>query len=225
MGLTVNFPTGVDEITVQGLTQWDKGQTIEIHCTTLPTVFQMHFACKNRTEAIVVSGTMSNNVGTVSIPDALLRQATDLKAWVYTIGENTGETVKTINLPITARAKPEDYITTLTPSQQTMLEELVASINDAISGIETEHTHPMSEITGLVDALAAKANTSHTHAQSNITGLSTALTTKEVKINKVTSLSASSTDTQYPSAKAVYNLIGDVSSVIRSINSIIGGAT
>lgn len=40
---------------------------------------------------------------------------------------------------------------------------------------------------------------------------------KEDKSNKVTSLSASSTDTQYPSAKCVYDLIGDVESLLAAI--------
>lgn len=40
--------------------------------------------------------------------------------------------------------------------------------------------------------------------------------------NRVTSLSASSTDTQYPSAKCVYDLIGDVQTVINNINAIVG---
>ena len=40
--------------------------------------------------------------------------------------------------------------------------------------------------------------------------------------NKVTSISASSTDSQYPSAKCVYGIIGDVESIldeIRGVNS------
>lgn len=59
----------------------------------------------------------------------------------------------------------------------------------------SDHTHPKSNI---------YAKASHTHSQyltshQDITG-------KEDKSNKVTSLSSSSTDTEYPSAKAVFNL-------------------
>lgn len=39
----------------------------------------------------------------------------------------------------------------------------------------------------------------------------------EVTTNKVTSLSSSSTDTQYPSAKCVYDLVGDVETILASI--------
>lgn len=40
---------------------------------------------------------------------------------------------------------------------------------------------------------------------------------KEDTINKVTSLSASSTDDQYPSAKCVYDLLGDVETLINAL--------
>ena len=39
----------------------------------------------------------------------------------------------------------------------------------------------------------------------------------EVTTNKVTSLSSSSTDTQYPSAKCVWDLVGDIETILASI--------
>ena len=42
----------------------------------------------------------------------------------------------------------------------------------------------------------------------------------EETANKVTSLSAQSTDTQYPSAKCVYDIVGDVESALAAL---IGG--
>ena len=44
---------------------------------------------------------------------------------------------------------------------------------------------------------------------------------KEDKANKVTSLSSSSTDTQYPSAKCVYDIVGDIESILEELD--IGG--
>ena len=43
--------------------------------------------------------------------------------------------------------------------------------------------------------------------------------TSESTTNKVTSLSSSSTDDQYPSAKCVYDLVGNVESLLNNINS------
>lgn len=39
----------------------------------------------------------------------------------------------------------------------------------------------------------------------------------EASNNKVTSLSSSSTDIQYPSAKCVYDLIGDIETLINAL--------
>lgn len=39
----------------------------------------------------------------------------------------------------------------------------------------------------------------------------------EAASNKVTSLSSSSTDTEYPSAKCVYDLLGDVETLINAL--------
>lgn len=47
--------------------------------------------------------------------------------------------------------------------------------------------------------------------------INTWLTGKESTSNKVTSLSSASTDTQYPSAKCVYDLLGDVESLILAL--------
>ena len=43
------------------------------------------------------------------------------------------------------------------------------------------------------------------------------ITGKEDKTNKVTSLSGSSTDTQYPSAKCVYDIIGNIESLLSEV--------
>lgn len=40
---------------------------------------------------------------------------------------------------------------------------------------------------------------------------------KENTSNKVTNLSSSSTDTQYPSAKCVWDLVGDIETILASI--------
>lgn len=45
---------------------------------------------------------------------------------------------------------------------------------------------------------------------------------KEDTANKVTSISSSSTDTEYPSAKCVYDIVGDVESALAAL---IGGSS
>ncbi len=40
---------------------------------------------------------------------------------------------------------------------------------------------------------------------------------RELASNKVTSISSSSTDTQYPTAKCVYDLVGDIESLLSEV--------
>lgn len=44
------------------------------------------------------------------------------------------------------------------------------------------------------------------------------LETAEVTTNKVTSISSASTNTQYPSAKCVYDIVGDIATALDTIN-------
>ena len=49
------------------------------------------------------------------------------------------------------------------------------------------------------------------------TDMNTALGNKEDKLNKVTSIDSNSTDTQYPSAKCVYDIVGDIATTLDTI--------
>ena len=95
------------------------------------------------------------------------------------------------------------------------------SVGDGTTWARSDHTHPKSSL---------YAEASHTHSDADITtfgfyrnlpqanfpgpsqqlvnsAINSAMGDKEDNANKVTSLSSSSTDTQYPSAKAVYDAI------------------
>lgn len=132
--ITATFTQGLDEVTALGLTQWDYGQKLEIRGLTLPATFQVHFACKRTSEAMVRLGVNSEGVGTVAIPDGLLEQDTPIIAWIYEVGKDSGETIKAVRLPVTPRLKPQDFISAVTPAEQTLLEEFLADVNEAMTG-------------------------------------------------------------------------------------------
>ena len=62
---------------------------------------------------------------------------------------------------------------------------------------------------------SAMSNTSENPVQNKV--IYAALNNKQDISNLVTSISSSSTDTQYPSAKCVYDLVGDVESLLASL--------
>lgn len=74
--------------------------------------------------------------------------------------------------------------------------------------------------TDVVAAQAVTIDSTPTANSDNLVksgGVYSALSGKEATSNKVTSLSSQSTDTQYPSAKCVYDLIGDVETLINAL--------
>ena len=85
----------------------------------------------------------------------------------------------------------------------TDLETMAESIDTALGNVT-------------IDVDSALSPTSENPVQNNV--IYTALEGKEAVTNKVTSISSSSTDTQYPSAKCVYDIVGDINTALDTIN-------
>lgn len=111
----VKFIEGIDEITVPGLSQWDLGRTLLIELPEIPSQVEVHFAqYRLAQKAPVVDATIEDGVITAPIPNIILQTASDVVAWVCSVDGETRKTIKTICLPVEARAKPDDYIYTET---------------------------------------------------------------------------------------------------------------
>lgn len=132
------FISGVDEIKVSGLYQWDRGQVLRITCPNLPAAFQVHFAKRKSKTSISVQAKSIDNVAVVAIPDALLQERFDLYAFLYFDEGVIGETVKTIRMPIKARVKPDDYVIDLPQEQATDAEKIVMKLMDEYIGKELD---------------------------------------------------------------------------------------
>lgn len=106
MNIKATFPAGVTALTVHGLHQWDYGRVLEISHPDLPAVAEVHFAAISSKEAIVHTVAGVNGVATAAIPNILLEQMSPITAWVYYVGETSGETMLTVTLPVQARPRP-----------------------------------------------------------------------------------------------------------------------
>lgn len=106
MSIKAIFPEGVTALTVHGLHQWDYGRKLEITHPDLPAMLEVHFAAAGSREAFVRPVAGVNGVAEVSVPDALLEQSKPILAWVYVVGEDSGETLLTVTLPVQERARP-----------------------------------------------------------------------------------------------------------------------
>lgn len=106
MNLKAIIPSGMTEITVNGLHQWDYGRKLEIHSSGLPAVIEVHFACAGMKEAVVRSCSVTNGVAVAAIPDRCLEQTAPITAWVYEIDGTSGVTTVKMNLTVKPRTRP-----------------------------------------------------------------------------------------------------------------------
>lgn len=98
--------------TVDPLYQYDRNQTLEIRGLSLPSVPEIHFANKVRETAIVRQAAMNERgIVTVGIPNELLAVAFDVLAYVCIYEGEAFRCLYKITIPVTAKKKPDDYIT------------------------------------------------------------------------------------------------------------------
>lgn len=107
MSIKATLPSGMTELTVNGLHQWDYGQKLEIEAADLPSMLEVHFSCPGMGAAEVRVGSAAAGVTTVAIPDVCLEQSGPITAWVVELGESSGTTIKTITLPVIPRTRPQ----------------------------------------------------------------------------------------------------------------------
>lgn len=130
MAIKVSFLTGEIEKRTASLYQWDYGQTLEIEAPYLPTVVEVHFACRDMKEAIVCVCSATLGVATVTIPDLCLEHTGEITAWVYGIEGTSGRTMYRITIPIISRARPSR--TEANPEKvQDISEQLISEMNEA----------------------------------------------------------------------------------------------
>lgn len=135
MAIKAMFSPGQTSATVNGLHQWDWGRKLEIHDDSLPALVEVHFACPGMTAAVVRSCAVVSGVTTAVIPDVCIEQTAPIVAWVVAVGEISGETIRTITLPIIQRTRPEPSATIPT-SVSDRYTESVAALNTAVAQIE-----------------------------------------------------------------------------------------
>lgn len=134
MAIKAVIPAGQTVVTVNGLHQWDYGQTLEVHDDTLPALVEIHFACAGMDEAVVRPCATVNGVASAVIPDQCLAQITPIAAWVYGVEEASGQTLRTIVLQVTPRVRPATSasVPVKIANQYT---ELIAEVNRQITAL------------------------------------------------------------------------------------------
>lgn len=157
---------------------------------------------------------------TSDIPEALSDLADDSMHRLVTDAEKTKlngiESGAEVNVQANwneADSSSDAYIQNK-PTIPTTLSELTDDLGSSPTHTHSQYLTSHQDISGKADIADVPTKTSDLTNDSGFLTSHQDISGKENSSNKVTSLSSSSTDTQYPSAKCVYDLIGDVESVL-----------
>lgn len=117
--------------------QWDYGQVLKFDGIELPEAYETHFS------NVAVGGNSVTQIGDadgVNIPDQFFTTGETIYAWVYLHdGEDDGETVYAVTIPVKKRPKPSNE--TPTPVQQDAITEAIAALNSAVDKAEDAIEH------------------------------------------------------------------------------------
>lgn len=91
------------------LYQWDKNHDLAISGLNLSVAPEIHFSNADMERAIVRQSAITDGVVTVRIPNSLLQSALTIKTYVGIYDGDTFKVIETIEIPIIAKTKPEDY--------------------------------------------------------------------------------------------------------------------
>lgn len=160
--------------------------------------------------ADLVSGLQSEITSSNKLSSDLIDDTNNTNKFVTSTEKTTWNNKGTYSKPINGIPKSDlaNDVQTSLGKADTALQSYTEQYTGTITGITMNGVSKGTS--GVVDL--GTVITSH----QDITG-------KEDASNKVTSLSSNSTDTQYPSAKCVYDLVGNISTVLASLVTVGGG--
>lgn len=106
MAIQVVFPTNTVSVTLDPLYQWDKGHTLSIVISEVPTRAEVHFTYPEIDDVLARPCTISGGIASVQIPDECFEQPKNITAWFYEMGTANGKTTRVITIPIIPRTRP-----------------------------------------------------------------------------------------------------------------------
>ncbi len=164
-----------DRYTAESLYQWDVGQVLKIYGLSLARVPEIHFKNSAMDRAIVKQATMSKTgIITASVPNSLLQKPYNITAYVCIWENGTFSTEYKVEIPVIARAKPNDYTLEADDDEIYSFNALENTVNNmlyVLDGYSDEFEKTIAETQRIADE--AKANK---HASNHFSGGSDPIT-------------------------------------------------
>ena len=211
-------------ITSADITSWNGKSTFSgsyNDLTDKPTLFSGAYADltgKPNLATVATSGDYDDLSNKPTIPTV----PTNVSAFTNDAGYITGYTETDPTVPSWAKAASKPSYTAAEvgalPDTTVIPAAQVNSDWNASSGVAQILNKPtIPTVPTNLSSFTDDLGSSPTHSHSQYLTSHQDISGKENTSNKVTSLSSSSTDTEYPSAKCVYDLVGDIETILTSI--------
>lgn len=198
------FFDDIKEITTEKLYQYDIGQKLKISGFDINENTEVHFKSPYSKIAKIATGTLNGSSLTVVIPDEFLESAGNGKVWVCSIDENEVTTIRTINIPVVERAKPDGYVSKADGSYRKFNEEIADLNNNKANKEEVSaeiakakdsllNTSTSINLTSLEDTeqTASGVNISVKNNKISLSGTSTAAVNFYLKLKRALTLEQS----------------------------------
>ena len=152
----------IREAITRAIHQYDYGQVLRFVGITLPPTYEVHFSNSKTGTARTAIGDENG----VTIPEYYTQSGADIYAWVYLhTGQNDGETVYTVRIPVKPRAQPSDEAPT--PVEQSAITQAIAALNGAVeasSGYASAAQQAAASVTSDASSAAASASSAASSA-------------------------------------------------------------
>lgn len=149
--VTAAFVEGRRDTKTSPIWQYDYGQILDVAGITLPGTWEAHFSNAPK----IGTTTVSIGTGTqVAIPDMYLVTGLPVYCWIFLhTGEDDGETVYSITIPVNQRPLPTDEEPT--PEEQSVITQTIAALNAAAETAEAQAEAAGQSATSAADSAAA----------------------------------------------------------------------
>lgn len=113
--------------------QYDYGQTLEIHGLDLPATVAVEYTINGSAPTIDCTGTTTEGILAVPIPNEILEQSGDMKAYIRVMDAKTGSTKYIIFGMVWEREKPGVHNT---PEEEELFARTIEIVNNSASSAE-----------------------------------------------------------------------------------------
>lgn len=130
--ILAKFKRNEYNVTACGLVQWDYGQTLRIEGVEAGETPEIHFSV-GRQDAIISLGEIADGGIEAHIPDDLLEEGELITAYIYVADADSGKTVRTIQLPVKRRPRPDGYDS---PGEQNLLRKMMEELKSKADNVQ-----------------------------------------------------------------------------------------